>query len=110
MVYCNGVNVNEAILDKGFGHLSFTHCDESEFSSNSWASKSGCNTSKSDSYSQSYSYSGYSQTTSSNCDPNYSGGCVPISSRDLDCVDIPSGVTVVGKDIHGFDRDGKGCE
>jgi hypothetical protein len=49
------------------------------------------------------------------CDPNYSGACVPIAS-DVDCaggsgngpayVDGP--VTVVGNDIYDLDRDGDG--
>jgi hypothetical protein len=56
---------------------------------------------------------------SSECDPNYSGACVPIAS-DVDCeggsgngpeyVDGP--VTVDGDDIYELDRDGNGtgCE
>ena len=46
------------------------------------------------------------------CDPNYSGGCVPSVSYDLDCGDIRMMVRVVGADVHGFDRDqdGLGCE
>jgi resuscitation-promoting factor RpfB len=49
---------------------------------------------------------------SSNCDPNYSGACVPIAS-DVDCsggsgdgpeyVDGP--VTVVGDDVYDLNRD-----
>lgn len=39
VVYCNGVNLNEAVIEKGFGHLSFTYCDNSEFSDKAW---SGC--------------------------------------------------------------------
>lgn len=48
----------------------------------------------------------------SNCDPNYSGACVPLVSWDLDCADIGESVTVVGSDIHRFDADGDGagCE
>lgn len=48
----------------------------------------------------------------SNCDPNYSGACVPIVSWDLDCADIGESVTVIGSDIHRFDADGDGagCE
>lgn len=48
----------------------------------------------------------------SNCDPNYSGACVPIVGWDLDCGDIGETVTVKGTDIHGFDADGdgSGCE
>ncbi len=45
------------------------------------------------------------------CDPNYTP-CVPQVSYDLDCGDIGFSVTVIGADIHGFDRDndGWGCE
>lgn len=53
------------------------------------------------------------------CDPNYSGGCVPIAS-DVDCAGgsgngpayVRGPVTVVGSDIYGLDgdNDGIGCE
>jgi hypothetical protein len=56
---------------------------------------------------------------SSNCDPNYSGACVPIAS-DVDCAGgsgngpayVRGPVTVVGNDIYDLDRDndGVGCE
>lgn len=48
----------------------------------------------------------------SECDPNYSGTCVPQVSYDLNCDDIGGSVTVVGSDPHGFDGDGdgSGCE
>lgn len=47
------------------------------------------------------------------CDPNYSGACIPIVDYDLNCPDV--GVKdfyVVGYDKHGFDRDrdGLACE
>lgn len=50
--------------------------------------------------------------TQSSCDPNYTGGCVPVVSYDLDCPDIGFSVTVVGTDKHRFDGngDGQGCE
>lgn len=50
--------------------------------------------------------------TSSGCDPNYEGTCVPQVSYDLNCDDIGGSVTVVGSDRHGFDGDGDGygCE
>lgn len=54
-----------------------------------------------------------------NCDPNYSGACVPIAS-DVDCgggsgngpAYLYGTATVVGYDIYGLDRDGDGlaCE
>lgn len=55
----------------------------------------------------------------SNCDPNYSGACVPIAS-DVDCAGgsgngpayVSGPVYVVGSDIYDLDRDGNGvgCE
>lgn len=47
------------------------------------------------------------------CDPNYSGACIPNVNYDLNCPDV--GVKdfyVVGYDKHGFDRDrdGLACE
>lgn len=49
---------------------------------------------------------------SGSCDPNYTGGCVPLVSYDLDCPDIGFSVYVVGSDPHRFDADddGYGCE
>jgi hypothetical protein len=49
------------------------------------------------------------------CDPNYSGPCVPIAS-DVDCAGgsgngpkyVSGPVYVVGKDIYDLDRDGDG--
>jgi hypothetical protein len=56
---------------------------------------------------------------SNNCDPNYSGACVPIAS-DVDCAGgsgngpayVAGPVHVIGTDIYGLDRDGDGvaCE
>jgi micrococcal nuclease len=53
-----------------------------------------------------------SASPSGNCDTNYSGACVPLSSSDLDCADIPATVRVVGRDPHRLDGDGDGwaCE
>ncbi len=56
---------------------------------------------------------------SSDCDPNYSGACVPIAS-DVDCASgdgngpeyVDGPVSVDGDDIYGLDSndDGVGCE
>lgn len=56
---------------------------------------------------------------SSDCDPNYSGACVPIAS-DVDCAGgsgngpeyVEGPVTVIGDDIYELDREGDGvaCE
>jgi endonuclease YncB( thermonuclease family) len=51
-----------------------------------------------------------------NCDPNYSGGCVPPYPPDVDCADIRAlgiaPVRVTGSDPHRLDgdNDGYGCE
>jgi hypothetical protein len=50
---------------------------------------------------------------SSECDPNYEGGCVPDTGADVDCTEISdTDLTVVGDDVDGLDRDGDGiaCE
>lgn len=47
------------------------------------------------------------------CDPNYSGACIPNVDYDLDCGEISARrFTVVGRDVHRFDRDNDGvaCE
>jgi len=59
------------------------------------------------------------KTTSKQCDPNYSGACVPIAS-DVDCAGgsgngpayVTGPVRVIGTDIYGLDNDndGIGCE
>ena len=44
-----------------------------------------------------------------NCDPSYSGACIPPYPPDLDCTEISAqGFNVVGDDPHGFDADGDG--
>ncbi len=58
-------------------------------------------------------------TPAGQCDPNYSGACVPIAS-DVDCAGgsgngpayVEGPVKVVGTDIYDLDRDGNGigCE
>lgn len=55
------------------------------------------------------------QPKSNDCDPNYSGACVPIAS-DVDCSGgsgngpayVRGPVTVIGNDIYDLDRDGDG--
>jgi micrococcal nuclease len=44
-----------------------------------------------------------------NCDPNYSGACIPPYPPDLDCTEISAqGFQSTGNDPHGFDADGDG--
>lgn len=53
-----------------------------------------------------------SDSLGANCDSNYGDACVPIVTYDLDCPDVDGQVSVLGVDIHRFDRDGDGfgCE
>ena len=55
------------------------------------------------------------EQTAQACDPNYTGACVPIAP-DVDCADgsgngpaqVRGPVRVIGRDVHGLDRDGDG--
>jgi LysM repeat protein len=52
-------------------------------------------------------------STTTNCDSNYTGACVPLQSEDLSCEDIGvHNFQVVGSDPHGLDSNGNGiaCE
>jgi len=92
VVHCNGVNLNEAILDSGLADLFASFCSSSEFENSAWAQRHGCVPS---------------------CDPSYPDVCIPSPPPDLDCGDIPhQNFTVLPPDPHGFDgdEDGIGCE
>jgi len=45
VVYCNGFNLNQDLLDTGYGYLISDFCDKSEFATEYWAQKHGCSTS-----------------------------------------------------------------
>ncbi len=42
VIYCNDVNLNERLLESGWGYLSSQFCSTSEFENASWAQKYGC--------------------------------------------------------------------
>ncbi|MCE9653644.1 MAG: thermonuclease family protein [Nitrosarchaeum sp.] len=42
VIYCNGKNLNEQLVESGYGYLSKEFCSVSEFSNNTWAKKYGC--------------------------------------------------------------------
>ena len=42
VVYCEGVNVNEAILDNDFADIYENFCDVSEFADTNWSQEHGC--------------------------------------------------------------------
>jgi len=92
VVHCNGLNLNEAILDAGLADLAVSFCSSSEFENSAWAQKHGCVPS---------------------CDPSYPDVCIPAAPPDVDCGDIShQNFTVLPPDPHGFDgnEDGIGCE
>jgi len=42
VIYCNGENLNEQLLESGYGTISTDFCPVSEFSNSLWAKKYGC--------------------------------------------------------------------
>ncbi len=42
VIYCNGMNLNQELLDADLGYLADQFCDSSEFAEESWAIKHGC--------------------------------------------------------------------
>ena len=103
VVYCNDLNLNKELLDSGLGDLYSAFCDQSEFSTHSWAIKHGCTSSENETTNQ--------QTQ--NCDSSYPDFCIPTFPPDLDCGDISQKrFTVLQPDPHRFDadKDGIGCE
>ncbi len=42
VVYCNKNNINEALLDNGFGSIYAGFCRRSEFRNKDWAKRNGC--------------------------------------------------------------------
>ena len=42
VIYCNGINLNEAVLEEDYAWLASGFCYNSEFSTHTWAQKYGC--------------------------------------------------------------------
>jgi len=42
VIYCNGKNLNEQLVESDYGYLSKEFCSVSEFSNDSWAKNHGC--------------------------------------------------------------------
>ncbi len=109
VIYCNGVNLNEAVIESGHAYLSGGFCDKSEFSNTAWAQKYGCRTT----IETASPVTAQPSTPQSSCDPSYPDFCIPPPPPDLDCKDISSKkFTVLQPDPHRFDgdKDGIGCE
>jgi micrococcal nuclease len=110
MVTCNGVNLNEELLDANLGYLEVRFCSSSEFAKEFWAIKHGC-TDNSDSKLEVSIED--SQSNEKSCNPSYPDVCIDAWPPDLDCGDIPyRNFQVLYPDEHKFDgdKDGTGCE
>jgi micrococcal nuclease len=110
VVYCNGLNLNEELLESGFGYISSNFCSKSEFAKENWAQRNGCGITEEISLPK---FSTNVESTQNNCDPSYPDFCIPSPPPDLDCVDISQKrFTVLQSDPHRFDgdKDGIGCE
>lgn len=106
VVYCNGMNLNEAVLDAGLATISASFCSYSEFSTSVWAKRHGCTSKSSD-------VVVVPQIKQDSCDQSYPDFCIPPPPPDLNCSDIPQKrFTVLQPDPHRFDgdKDGIGCE
>ena len=102
VVYCEGVNVNEAILDNGFADVYQDFCDVSEFADSNWAQEHGCLSSRSNNDND-------DSVESSSINNNQSGN----DGKDLDCKDFDEkNIPVGSKDPNNLDADGDGigCE
>jgi micrococcal nuclease len=42
VVYCNGNNLNEELVNSQYGYIIDSFCENSEFGTNEWARKNGC--------------------------------------------------------------------
>ena len=103
VVYCEGVNVNEAILDNGFADVYQDFCDVSEFAGSNWAQEHGCS-------------SNGNNNNDDNDDVESSGinnNQLDNDGKDLDCKDFDEkNIPVGSNDPHNLDADGDGigCE
>ncbi len=103
VVYCEGVNVNEAILNNGFADVYQDFCDVSEFADSNWAQEYGCSSNSS---------------SNNNKDDNVGSRGINNSQldndgKDLDCKDFDEkNIPVESNDPNNLDGDGDGvgCE
>ena len=110
VVNCEGVNVNEAILDNNLADIYENFCDISEFADTNWAQEHGCSNNRSDSSNDNYEKEEPAESGSSIYD---NGVDISDTSKDLDCKDFEEKNIPVGDDDpHNLDADGDGigCE
>jgi micrococcal nuclease len=102
VVYCEGINVNEAILENGFADIYQDFCDVSEFADSNWAQEHGCSSNNSNK-----DNNDNVKSSSINNDQLNSDG------KDLDCKDFDEkNIPIGGNDPNNLDADGDGigCE
>ena len=111
VVYCEGINVNQAILDNNLADIYENFCDISEFADMNWAQEHGCSKNRSDSSDNNDAEKEI--PVESNDISNTDRVDVSDTSKDLDCKDFDEKNIPVGAgDPHNLDADGDGigCE
>jgi micrococcal nuclease len=107
VVYCEGHNVNEAVIANGFATIYRSFCDVSEFANTVWAQKFGCG--NNDNSNKNGASSKDDENEPSECDVSYPNVCIHSAPPDLDCGEIKHrNFKVLSADPHGFDGDGDG--
>ena len=108
VVYCEGVNMNEEILDEDLAELYRDFCDISEFANTNWAGEHGCsNSGTNEKTDNSKGSEEKINQIKNNQIENARGG------DDLDCNDFEEkNIPVKSNDPHNLDADGDGigCE
>lgn len=109
VVYCDGVNVTEDILDEGFAELYKDFCDISEFANTIWAQEHGCSNSETNRENDDDKDSEEERSSEIDNDQNDNAK----GDDDLDCKDFDEkNIPVENNDPHNLDADGDGigCE
>jgi len=111
-IYCNGISLNESILEANLATIYTKFCSVSEFSKESWA-QHGCYTKNQVITPPMPKEIPKTSSDDSNCDPSYPDVCIAPYPPDLDCKQIPyKNFRVLPPDPHRFDgnKDGIGCQ
>jgi micrococcal nuclease len=111
VVYCEGIDVNEAILENDFADIYQDFCDVSEFADTNWAQEHGCSNNRSDIGDNDDVEK--EDPVESDSISNTNRVDISDTSKDLDCKDFEEKNIPVGNDDpHNLDADGDGigCE
>ncbi len=106
VVYCEGLDINGAIIANGFAPIYRSFCDVSEFANTVWA-QFGCG--NNDTSNNNGAPSKDDEAEPRECDVFYPDVCIQSAPPDLDCGEIKhKNFKVLSTDQHGFDGDGDG--